>query len=124
MIRELITVSRGLSKAKSAKFKVGIRSLPFLADHGFQDMVVLPGSLFIQVASLLHEEILKKPTMTLRNIRFQNPVILSDEDIVLKVKIRDNSGKPVEYAFFEPRSGFIRSPEIITLCSTRVSSMH
>jgi Polyketide synthase dehydratase len=102
---------------------VGIRSLPFLADHGFQDMVVLPGALSIQVASLLHEEIFKKPTMTLRNIRFQNPVILS-EDIILKVKIRENSGKPVEYAFFEPRSGFVRSPEIIIRCSTRVSSMH
>lgn len=31
----------------SAEFRVGVRSVPYLADHGFQDMVVPPGSLHL-----------------------------------------------------------------------------
>ena len=34
----------------AAEFRISIRSLPFLADHAFQDVVVLPGSFYIEMA--------------------------------------------------------------------------
>ncbi len=103
-MRELITSSPHSSRGRSTEFKVGIRSSPYLADHGFQDMIVLPGSFYIEMALLVHREIFKKTPAILQNIKFQNPVILSDEDTVIKVEVRENAGKLIEYRFFESGS--------------------
>ena len=75
--------------------------MPYLADHGFQDMVVLPGSFYIEMALQVHREIFKTTPTILRNLKFQNPVILSDEDSVIKVKATENDGRPIKYMFFE-----------------------
>jgi myxalamid-type polyketide synthase MxaF len=109
-MRELITFSSDSSQSRSREFKVGIRSLPYLADHGFQDMIVLPGSFYIEMALLVHREIFKETPTILLNVKFQNPVILSDEDAVIKVKIRENEGKRVEYSFFESGSAENHTP--------------
>ena len=34
----------------TAEFRIGVRSVPYLADHAFQDMVVLPGSFYLAMA--------------------------------------------------------------------------
>src|SRR6266511_2943517 len=64
----------------SAEFKVGVHSLPYLADHAFQDMIVLPGSLCLEMAFCVHGNLLKQVAGTLRKATFQNPVILSEGD--------------------------------------------
>src|SRR6266480_7889483 len=87
-MREWFTFSADVSQAPSAEFKVGITSFPYLADHGFNDMVVLPGSFYIEMALLFYEEVFKKTPGILRNVKFQNPVILSEEDTVIQIKLR------------------------------------
>ncbi|HTF14475.1 MAG TPA: hypothetical protein VK643_07380, partial [Burkholderiales bacterium] len=44
----------------SAEFRVGVGSVPYLADHGFQDMVVLPGSFYIEMALSMERELSKR----------------------------------------------------------------
>src|SRR5258705_12070022 len=85
----------------SAEFKIGVRSVPILNDHGFQDMVVLPGSLYIYMALSLDRELSWRAPCVVRNVVFQNPVILSTEDAAIKVELSDRSDGSVEYAFYE-----------------------
>jgi len=69
----------------SAEFRIGLRSLPFLADHAFQDVVVLPGSFYIEMALSVHQELSKRAPAVVRNVTFQNPVMLSPEDTIIRV---------------------------------------
>jgi len=85
----------------SAEFRVGVGSVPYLADHGFQDMVVLPGSFYIEMALSMERELSKRVAGLVRNVRFHNPIILSPEDTVLKVEARDRGDGRVEYSFYE-----------------------
>ena len=89
------------SQARWAEFKVGLRSFPYLADHGFQNVVVLPGSALIKMALLAHEEIFRERPASFRKINFQNPVILSDENSVIKIKIQANDSNLIEYSFLQ-----------------------
>jgi len=85
----------------SAEFRIGVRSVPYLADHGFQDMVVLPGSFYIETALSMDRELSKRVPGLLRNVRFDNPIILSPEDTVLKVEVRDRGDGRIEFTFYE-----------------------
>jgi FkbH-like protein/FkbM family methyltransferase len=85
----------------ATEFKVGIRSMPYLADHAFQDMAVLPGSFYIETALSLEREASGSVPGLLRNVKFHNPVVLSAEDTVIKVEVRDLGDGQVEYAFYE-----------------------
>src|SRR5882672_7899651 len=49
--------------------RVGLRSHPSLADHGFQDMVVLPGAFYVALA--------RRDARVLHNVVFHHPLILS-----------------------------------------------
>ena len=93
------------SHARWAAFNINVRSFPYLADHGFQDVLVLPGSVCIQMALLAHEKIFQHKATALRAIGFQNPVILSDKDIAIKVKAHHVAPDLVEYAFVEQSPG-------------------
>jgi len=73
----------------SAEFKVGLHSFPYLADHGFQDMVVLPGSFYIHAALRLHRDRCERPASVVRNVRFHNLIILSTEETVLRIEARN-----------------------------------
>ena len=70
---------------------ISLRSLPFLADHAFQDMVVLPGSFYIEIALSVHQELFKRAPGVVRNVTspFLNPVILSLEDTIIRVEVRN-----------------------------------
>ncbi len=61
-----------------AVFAIGVCTFPYLADHGFQDMVVLPGSFYIDLALSLHRERFGRGSATVRNAVFQSPIILSN----------------------------------------------
>ena len=85
----------------SAEFRIGVRSVPYLADHGFHDMVVLPGSFYIDAALRVDRELSKRVAGVVRNVRFHNPIILSAEDTVVRVGVQDHGDGRVEYTFYE-----------------------
>ncbi len=55
--QQLITASDDLLQENSGQFKVGLNSMPYLKDHGFQDMIVLPGSAYIEMALVVYYEL-------------------------------------------------------------------
>jgi len=85
----------------SAEFKVGVRSLPYLADHGFHDLVVLPGSFYVELALCVHVDLLQQVAGLIRNVEFHHPVMLSNEDITIKVMAVARCAERIEYAFYE-----------------------
>ncbi len=96
-----VTFSSDRQREASAEFRIGLRSLPYLADHGFQDMVVLPGSFYIEIALCVEHEISKRLPGIVRNVTFHNPIILSADDTVIKVEVGDRGDGHVDYAFYE-----------------------
>ena len=100
-MKHLVTFSTDRPLEASAEFRIGVRSVPYLADHGFQDMVVLPGSFYIEMALCVDRELSKRVPGLVRNVTFHNPIILSAEDTVIKVEVRDHGDRRVEYMFYE-----------------------
>ena len=96
-----VTFSTDRPREACAEFRIGLRSLSYLADHGFQDMVVLPGSFYIEMALCVEHEVSKRLPGIVRNVTFHNPIILSAEDTVIKVEVSDRGDGRVEYAFYE-----------------------
>src|SRR5882672_2757937 len=84
-----------------AEFRIGVRSVPYLADHGFQGMAVLPGSFYIELALRVDRGLSRRAPGFVRNVTFHNPIILSAGDTVIKVEVRDHGDRRVEYAFYE-----------------------
>jgi FkbH-like protein/FkbM family methyltransferase len=84
-----------------AEFRIGVRSVPYLADHGFQDMVVLPGSFYIETALSVDREFSNRVPGLVRNVTLHNPIILSPEDTVMKVEARDRGDGHIEFTFYE-----------------------
>jgi FkbH-like protein/FkbM family methyltransferase len=84
---------------------VGMQAVPYLADHGFQDMVVLPGSYYIDMAVRMHCASGRHAAAAVRNVTFHNPVILGKEDTVIEVEWCERIDGAVEYAFYEAASG-------------------
>ncbi len=102
IMKQLVAFCADGSPGKvAAEFSIGVRSVPYLADHGFQDMVVLPGSFYIEMALCVDRELTKRVPRLVRNVSFRNPIILSAEDTVIKVEARDHGASSVEYTFYE-----------------------
>ncbi len=97
----VVTFSVVRPKEASGEFRVGIRSVPYLADHGFQDMVVLPGSFYIDMTLRIEREVFKRVPRIVRNVIFHNPIILSTIDTVIKVEVTDHGDGRAEYTFRE-----------------------
>ncbi len=92
------------SKADSCSFEVSLKSFPYLADHGFQNMVVLPGAFYVELALRVHVESLKAQWSEIKRIEFRNPVILSDGNVTLSVGGKWLNGQTVQY-FIRETSG-------------------
>ena len=100
-MKHQVTVSTNRPQEAAAEFRIGVRSVPYLADHGFHDMVVLPGSFYIEMAVGVERELSGRAPGLVRNVIFHNPVILLLDDTVIKVEVRDHGDGRVEYAFYE-----------------------
>ena len=61
----------------------------------------VPGAFYIEMALCVDRELSKRVPAVVRNVTFHNPIILSAEDIVIKVEVRDHGDGCVEYAFYE-----------------------
>jgi FkbH-like protein/FkbM family methyltransferase len=87
-------------------FKTGVRAHPYLADHGFQDMMVLPGSLYLDIARHIHQQLFGQNAWAMRQVIFQNPVILSGEETTTILITSKGAGDGVvEYLFHEAANG-------------------
>ena len=94
-------LSTNRSPNTSAEFTVSIRSLPYLADHGFLDMVVLPGSFYIDLALSMERELTKRVPTLVRNVVFQHPIVLSSADTIIRVEMKDCGDNRTKYHFYE-----------------------
>jgi FkbH-like protein/FkbM family methyltransferase len=101
IMKHPVALSSARPLEASAEFRVGVRSVPYLADHGFQDMVVLPGAFYIEMALCVDRELSKRVPAVVRNVSFHNPIILSAEDTRIKLEVRDHGDRRIEYAFYE-----------------------
>ncbi len=93
------------------EFRIAPGSLPYLADHGFHDMVVLPGSFHIELVRSVHRDLFHQAATSLRHITFERPVILADE-VTLTIRAEPAEGSRISYALFEANIGDLRdSPD-------------
>jgi len=89
------------------EFRIDPGSCPYLADHGFHDMVVLPGSFHIELVRSVHRELFHRAATSLHHIAFERPVILA-ETVTLTVRAERGEGDRISYALFEAASGEVR----------------
>ena len=82
-------------------FDVGIGPYPYLADHGFQGLVVLPGAFYIELALRLHIESLQATVGGIKRIEFKHPIILSEQNVAISVAVNWLDDQTVRYAFHE-----------------------
>src|SRR3982074_2456622 len=80
----------------AVEFRISLRSLPFLGDHAFQDLVVLPGSFYIEMVLSVYQELSTQPPAVIRNVIFQNPVVLSPEDTIIRIEVRSKGADTAE----------------------------
>ncbi len=100
-MKHLLTFVPDSSREASAEFRISLRSLPWLADHAFQDMIVLPGSVYIEMAVCVYQELTQSTPGVLRNITFRNPVIVSADDTIIKVEARKHGAVSAELIFYQ-----------------------
>src|SRR4029078_6397751 len=101
IMKHLVTFSTDRPLEASAQFRISVRSVPYLADHGFHDMVVLPGSFYIEMSLFVERKLSNCVPSLLRNVIFHNPIILSAEDTVVNVEVSAHRGSRVDYTFYE-----------------------
>ncbi|MGH8745061.1 MAG: FkbM family methyltransferase, partial [Burkholderiales bacterium] len=83
------------------EFRAGVGSLPYLADHGFQDMLVLPGSFYLELARRLARERWRRPARALRNVSFDRPIVLGAEDALIRLDVTEHGDGRASCAFRE-----------------------
>jgi len=99
--RGLIYYRAGSSKEAPVLFEVGVGSFPYLADHGFQSIIVLPGSFYIEMALCVHIELLHAIVGCIKRIEFRNPVFLSEKKVTLSAGVNWLNDQTVQYTFRE-----------------------
>ena len=101
----LVSITQGSSKQEHrAEFSIGVQSCPCLADHRFQEMVVLPGTFFIAMAGTLHHQLFNENATRIEDINFLSPVILDGQDRLIGVDVLQQESF-VLYRFFEATQG-------------------
>ncbi|MFT3868858.1 MAG: FkbM family methyltransferase [Nibricoccus sp.] len=85
----------------TATVRIATASFPYLTDHGFQNLVVLPGSFYIEAVLCIHAEHFGTMPSRLTHIEFLNPVILSDAETLLTASIERTTEHSFRYTFRE-----------------------
>ncbi|HTR42243.1 MAG TPA: FkbM family methyltransferase [Pseudomonadales bacterium] len=85
----------------STSIEVSLKLFPYLADHGFQEMVVLPGAFYIEQALRIHIGSLHAGNGNIKRIQFHSPVILSEREVTLSIEARWLDNQTVQYTFRE-----------------------
>ena len=71
----------------------------YLTDHAFQNMGLSARFVLHQTALRLHREF--NTAATLQGIEFRRPIIFSDEELEIKIDVREIGAGLVEYVFSE-----------------------
>ena len=82
-------------------FQIGFGSMPFLADHGFQGMIVLPGSVCLELALRVLDGARLSSVVRFNRVEFRQPVILSDEASDVAVNCTRLDEKRARFSFRE-----------------------
>ena len=99
------------------EFRISTRSFPYLSDHGFHGMTVLPGAFHIALIRKIHREIFHRDAATLRHIEFEKPVILTDDDVALTVRIEQRDDGSVAYELFEATGDAMQNSVLTRRCA-------
>ena len=100
------------------EFRIGIGSMPWLADHRVQGIPILPGSLYVELARSIEHELCGRAPQIVRNLSFDRPIIVSQRDLTVRAIVREHADGHVDYLFDEVR---IRErPEAATLAGPAV----
>jgi FkbH-like protein/FkbM family methyltransferase len=92
---------QNISDLKSGEVRVSLNLFPFLSDHAFQDMVVLPGSVYAEMAIALYSKYVHRVPNLIENINFGSLIILSDDETILGFEISDISKTRKRIEFFQ-----------------------
>ena len=84
-----------------AEFRIGIGSMPWLADHRVQGIPILPGSLYVELARSIEHELCGRAPQLVRNLSFERPILLSSHDMAVRAAVREHADGHVEYLFDE-----------------------
>lgn len=74
-----------MSAEEKTLFRIGGQAMPWLADHGFQGMIVLPGSCYLELALRCPTEVRAWSVVKITDVKFQQPLILSDQTLDIAV---------------------------------------
>ncbi len=99
------------------EFRVGLRSLPWLADHGFHDMAVVPGAFLIAVARRAHCEHFRADALALSQVEFLRPLLLSDEDSPLTVRVTPTESGHAVCECFDATAEAVRDTPAMQPCA-------
>ena len=88
-MKQFATSSSNSSPQRSVDFKISLRMFPYLTDHGFQDMIVLPGAFYVDLALLAHRERSDQSPAILKNAVFNRPIVLSESEITMHLDVED-----------------------------------
>ncbi len=98
------------------EFRAGPESLPYLADHGFHDMVVLPGSFVIELVRQVHRDLFHREAASVRGIEFDSPVILSG-DVTITIRAEQQASGLAVYTVFEGRAASVGESSVPAHCA-------
>ena len=81
------------------EFVISIRTLPYLADHAFQGMIVLPGSAYIEMTLIIYSQFFNKTPGVIKDIYFDNIVLLSEKETKLAFEIKRDFNDELKIKF-------------------------
>ena len=117
------TFSSPRHRLRALEFSVGSSyPCPISSIHGFADMIVLSRSFYRSLALQHHVEDFDETPQVLRNIRFQSPLILSDQDFVIQANVDRKGNGCADYVFLDPGSREISAERALPLAELGVSS--
>lgn len=99
------------------EYRIGTRSLPYLSDHGFHDLVVLPGSFYIALIRQIHRELFQRDAVSLHHIEFEKPVILNEDDVALTIRVERRGDGRIAYEVFEATDDVLQNAPTQQVCA-------
>ena len=88
-------------RQNKGEFVLSLKTLPYLADHAFQGMIVLPGSAYIEMALLIYDHLYHKTPGVLKDVYFNNIVLLSEKQTKIAFEIKEKFNDELKLEFSE-----------------------
>ena len=88
-------------KQNAGEFGFSLTDLPYLADHAFQGMIVLPGSAYIEMAIVIYNQLFNKIPGVITDVNFKNIILLSDKETRIAFEIDRKSDEELKIKFAE-----------------------